>query len=406
MSPQGRCRSPELRAERGLLPAPFPLDFFGKLVWLDGRPLLTTIEPYRQRIFTDVLHTFDGERPRHNMALCGRAKKNWKTTDLILAGLYRFLVWPAPAGNDCFVLANDEGQAADDLDLAKKIIAANPILAREVELRAKEIIRRDGKGRLRILPAGDAIGAHGKTYLFIGFDEIHGYRSHDLFEALAPDPTRADALTWITSYAGIRHAPGVPLFDFMKAGRAGDDPRMYFSWYGADYTTDPDFAGDEVLLEARANPSMASWGNDGYLDQQRRRLPTHKFRRLHLNLPGAPDGAAFDADAVMAAIVTGRRRLERESDRSYFGFVDMSGGSADDAVLAIAHVDDERKRTVLDVLVSQTGKPPFMPNTASPGSPATPMPGRPSAPTSKTTASPIKSAGWPNPSSMTPWSRS
>ena len=26
-------------------------------------------------------------------------------------------------------------------------------------------------------------------------------------------------------------------------------------------------------LEQRANPSMASWGNDGYLAQQRKRLP-------------------------------------------------------------------------------------------------------------------------------------
>ena len=42
----------------------------------------------------------------------------------------------------------------------------------------------DAKGTLKILPAQDAIGAHGKTYLFVGFDEIHGYRNWDIFEAL------------------------------------------------------------------------------------------------------------------------------------------------------------------------------------------------------------------------------
>jgi hypothetical protein len=260
------------------------------------------------------------------------------------------------------VLANDEGQAADDLDLAKKLVTANPIIAREVEPRAKEIIRTDGRGRMQILPARDIAGSHGKTYLFIGFDEIHAYRSHDLFEALAPDPTRRDALTWITSYAGIRHAPGIPLYDLMQAGRRGDDPRMFFSWYGADFTTDSDFV--ESTPERRANPSMASWGNDGYLDQQRRRLPTHKFRRLHLNLPGAPDGAAFSADAVMSAIVSGRKRLDYEPGTGYAGFVDMSGGSSDDAVLAIAHYDAAIKRSVLDLLVAQTGKPPFNPRSA------------------------------------------
>jgi hypothetical protein len=342
---------------------PSPLDFFGRLRWLDNRPLLDTIEPYRRRIFTEALYTFDADgRPRYNLALCGRAKKNWKTSDLILASLYRFFAWQSPKGNDCFILANDEGQANDDLDLAKKIIRANPALEAACQLLTKEIVRRDGKGALRILPARDAVGAHGKTYLFAGFDEIHGYRNHDLFEALAPDPSRPDAMVWITSYAGIRHAPGIPLFDLMQAGKRGDDPRMYFSWYGGDWSTDP--AAADLPPEARANPSRASWGNDGYLDQQRQRLPAHKFRRLHLNLPGAPDGAAFSGEHIVAATVSGRRRLEREAGRRYVAFVDMSGGSSDDAVLGIAYADPESKRAVLACLVGQTGAPPFNPRDA------------------------------------------
>src|SRR5215470_18092871 len=123
----------------------------------------------------------------------------------------------------------------------------------------------------------------------------------------------------------------------MQTGRRGEDLRMFFSWYGGDFTTDPDFA--DKPPEQRANPSMASWANDGYLEQQRRRLPTHKFRRLYLNLPGAPDGAAFSADAVMNAIASKGRRLEPEVGTSYSAFVDMSGGSSDDAVLASAHRD-------------------------------------------------------------------
>ena len=340
-----------------------PLEFYSHLVWLDGRPLLDTIEPYRREILSDVLFTFDpGGRPTYNLALCGRAKKNWKTSDLILAAMYRFLAWPSDKGNDAFILANDEGQANDDLALAKKLIAVNPLLAQEVKVNSKEIERLDGRGALRILPARDTAGAHGKTYVFCGFDEIHAYRSHDLFEALAPDPTRPDALVWITSYAGIRHAPGIPLFDFMQSGRRGDDQRMYFSWYGGDFTTDASLVDAEP--EQRANPSMLSWGNDGYLDQQRKRLPTHKYRRLHLNLPGAPDGAAFDGDKVMSAIITGRKRLARVAGRTYHAFVDMSGGSSDDATLGISHFEPERGVAVLDALISQTGSPPFNPRDA------------------------------------------
>jgi hypothetical protein len=57
---------------------------------------MSTIEPYRRRIFGSVLYTFDEDgRLRYNPALCGRVKKNWKTADLILAGLYRLLTWPS-----------------------------------------------------------------------------------------------------------------------------------------------------------------------------------------------------------------------------------------------------------------------------------------------------------------------
>ena len=260
------ARKPGDRAPNG---APHPFDFFGRLVWLDGRPLISTIEDYRRELFSTVLWTFDPDgRPQFNQVLIGRGKKNNKTTDLILACLYRFLAWPSDSGNDAFILASDEGQAGDDLSLAKKLIAVNPILAAEVVVNAKVIERKDGKGALRILPARDIAGSHGKTFLFAGYDEIHSYRSHDIFEALAPDPTRHDVLTWITSYDSIRNAPGIPLFDFKALGRSGDDPRFHFSWYSADFCTDTDLA--DASPEAKANPSMASWNNPDYLAQQRR----------------------------------------------------------------------------------------------------------------------------------------
>src|SRR5262245_60148099 len=104
---------------------PSPAQFFAHLLWLDGRPLLDTIEPYRRKIMDDALYTFDADGcPRYNLILTGRAKKNFKTTDLILAAFYRFFVWLSASGNDCFLLANDEGQAADDLKLAKKLIGS------------------------------------------------------------------------------------------------------------------------------------------------------------------------------------------------------------------------------------------------------------------------------------------
>lgn len=341
-----------------------PLKFFSKLKWLDGRPLSEIIEPYRQRIFQQTLYTFDTNgRPRFNLALMGRAKKNWKSADLILAALYRLLAWKSHAGNQCYILGNDLDQANDDLELGKELIAANAILSNAVEVKQRVIERRDGQGFLEILPAGDVVGTHGKTYLFCGFDEIHGYRTWDLLEAMQLDPTRPDPLQWITSYASIHHKPGVPLFDLCKLGREAKDPRMLFSWYSSTYTTDPDF--ENASPEHRANPSMDTFQPD-YLEQQRRRLPSHKFRRLHLNEPGLPEGSAFTFEAIDGAIQRGITVRPYRPGITYFGFVDMSGGSNDDATLSICHLegDGEDSRAVLDVVMSQGQPAPFNPRNA------------------------------------------
>jgi hypothetical protein len=147
----------------------------------------------------------------------------------------------------------------------------------------------------------------------------------------------------------------------MSIGKAGTDPRMLFSWYSGDCTTDPQFA--ELPPEQRANPSMASWVDGAkYIEQQRTRLPSGRFRRLHLNLPGSPQGAAFDQAKILAAVVTGRRSLPPEAGRKYTAMVDMSGGSVDDAVLCLAHLED--RIAVIDLVEKQSGKPPFSPRQA------------------------------------------
>src|SRR6516162_1597189 len=108
---------------------------------------------------------------------------------------------------------------------------------------------------------------------------------------------------------------------------------------------------------------MASWPDgSAYLETQKIRLPTARYRRLHLNLPGAPQGAAFDQSKVLSCVVTGRRALPAEVGRKYSAFVDMSGGSSDDAVLAIAHA--EGRVIVLDLIEKQAGSPPFNPRDA------------------------------------------
>lgn len=337
------------------------LDFVRRLRWINGEPLTGYVEPYRRRLFEQFFGTFDGlSRPVYNLALCGRAKKNWKSADAMIGALWA-LFDDRCQGNEVYVVANDKDQARDDLELAKLLLKANPAIAELVTEKRNVIERNDGQGFVEILPAQDVAGAHGKTYRLLVVDEIHAYRTWDLLEAMALDPTRLDSQQWITSYASLFHAPGVPLFDLLKIGQSGKDPRMLLSWYAADFTTDPDF--EDATPEARANPSMESWGNPDYLEQQRRRLPAHKFRRLHLNLPGLPAGSAYQPEPVMEAFDRGSTRRKPESGITYRAFVDMSGGSSDDAVLAIGHTDAD-DRHVVDRLVDQGAVPPFDPRKA------------------------------------------
>jgi hypothetical protein len=338
------------------------LEFFGHLKWLDGSPLLDSIEAYRCRIFTQALDEVgpDG-RPKYNLILCGRGKKNWKSADAILACLYTLVIKRSHQGNDCFVLANDEGQASDDLVLAKRLIAVNPDLAAEIEPLAKELRLRDGTATLRILPSKDAVGQHGKSAAIVAFDEVWGYRTWDLLEALQPDPTR-DSICWITSYASVYNVAGAPLHDLLAIARSGRDRRMLCSWYSASWGTDPEFR-DLAEPEARANPSMASWPDGaGYLEQQRLRLPFSRYRRLHLNEPGAPTGAFFDQGKVLGAVISGRRSLPPQDRIAYAAYVDMSGGSSDDATIAIGHRDG--RVAVVDRVEKQAGSPPFDPRAA------------------------------------------
>lgn len=242
-----------------------PLQVFDLLHWIDGRPLLETMEPFRRRIFQEFYLTPgpDGQS-QYNLGLFGRAKKNWKSGDLVLSAFYNLLANPSPHGQQCYLYANDEDQADDDLDLAKKLVKANPALEADLIVKQKVIERKDGDGFIEIQPK-DAIGSHGKTYKFCGFDELHGYKDWSLLEALQLDPSRPEAVMWIASYAGYDQRQGVPLWDLYQAGVKGTDPRMYFSWYEGD----------------TANPSRLV--TPEYVAQQQRRLPWHIFRRLHRN---------------------------------------------------------------------------------------------------------------------------
>jgi hypothetical protein len=202
-----------------------PLRFFSKLKWLDGS--LLKILPYRQKIFSDLLYKFDDDDSLHySLALLLRGKKNDKSLDGMLAQLYALCAWKPVGDFTGQIVAFDEGQADEDLDLFKKLVRANPVLLDLLTIKQKSVERKDGKGFVEIIPGRDIQGQHGGKFDLLVIDEIHTQRDWNLLESLQPDPTR-QSLTWITSYNSIYHKPGVPLFDMLKQAWAGTDARMY-----------------------------------------------------------------------------------------------------------------------------------------------------------------------------------
>lgn len=300
------------------------------------------MEPYRREVLREALFTFrpDGS-PQYRRVLTGRAKKNSKTSDAVLAGLYKLLMWRTEGGrgNQVYFVASDMGQANDDLELCKLIVRRNALLDEELTIKSNLIERKDGEGFIEILPAGDALGLHGKTYLFLVVDELHTQKDYRVLEALEIDRTRPDAQQWFASYASMSRAIGVPINDMLKQHDRGSDPRLFVSWYaGTIEEANPSLNGPLGPMLEDINDALRS-------------LPSWIFRRLCLNLPGQPDGAAFNAEVVESCVIAERTVLPPFSDAVYSAFCDLSGGGADDATLAIAHARDGK--AVLSLLMDQ-----------------------------------------------------
>ena len=69
---------------------------------------------------------------------------------------------------------------------------------------------------MEVLPTGDAIGMHGKSYLLAIFDEIHGMKNYDVLTAMELDRSRPNAMQWIATYNSLYRDVGVPLVDMLK----------------------------------------------------------------------------------------------------------------------------------------------------------------------------------------------
>ncbi len=314
------------------------------MLWLDGRRMADVLMDFQK----DILKTFLATIRREDQTLWFKrglihiGKKNAKTLLLILSSMILLHTDKPHGRKGCQIIfiANDEDQADQNLDFAKKLYRINPILLDEVQIKNSIIELKSGGGYIEVVACGDVDGLHGRSYRLMACDELHAQTDYRALEALELDPTRPDAQQLFASYSPLTPTPGTPIVDMLRQNQDGVDPRLFV------------FSRSGSIEEA--NPAMGGplGSTHDEIESARFRLPTWHWRRLYLNLPGQGADSAYDAAAIEACVVKGRRSLPPQPGVTYIGFVDMSGGGSDDSTLAIAH-GDEQGLAVLDLVMDQ-----------------------------------------------------
>ncbi len=219
----------------------------------------------------------DGTRT-NNQALIGLSKKSGKST-MAAAVACHALFADGETEPEVYSAAGDKDQAKIVFNQTVKAIKRSPQLLAECKI-YKDTIETKRGGIYRAL-SSDAPGSHGLNASLVIWDEIWNQRDYDLWEALTHSPARKQPLHFIITYAGYEQVEGNLLWDLYQAGLKGEDPAFYMFW---------------------SHENHASWVTDEYLAQQRRRLPEHRYLRLHENRFTSGEYSFLSREDVEAAI--------------------------------------------------------------------------------------------------------
>jgi hypothetical protein len=232
------------------------------IVLEDGSPFGTKMEPWQAEDFAAVdagRHTYR-ERPRGHS----------KTFDLAV-DMVTEMVLGKPR-QKIYALAADEEQAKLlESDIAG-IFTRNPALRPLARVKYNEIIMRETGTVFRVLNS-NAPTLYGLRPDLVCVDELTEHRSRDAFDAI-----------WTAT--GKRPAARVH-----SISSAGWD-RTHFAWSIREHArTDPAWT---FLPRGQC----ASWISPAWLDQQRRTLPAHVFKRLHEGVWADAGGAWLSSEQV------------------------------------------------------------------------------------------------------------
>ena len=218
----------------------------------------------------------DGGRRWYREALIGIARKNGKSALTAGLALYHLTIG-GEQGGEVYSLAASRDQARIVFNVARAMVEASPLLARECRPYRSVIEHKESGSIYRTLSA-DAGLAHGYNPCAAIVDELHVHPDGELYEAMktAMGAREEPLLVSITTAGFDADSFCYQMFD---RARRGDDPRLLFRWWSAA----DGCPADDGRGWAAANP--ASWITDEFLAAQLASagLSENAFRRLHLN---------------------------------------------------------------------------------------------------------------------------
>src|SRR5262249_39246242 len=116
---------------------------------------------------------------------------------------------------------------------------------------------------------------------------------------------------------------------------------------------------DEILVWQSDTRTMNPIVSDSLIERELERDPEGASAEW-LGVVCADISACFPLEAIEVCVGSGRSELLPSVDVvPYFGFVDTSGGMSDSFTVAVAHVQQDGERVVIDAI--RASKPPFGP---------------------------------------------
>ncbi len=281
-----------------------PLAFLEDVLSLeDGRSYGANLDAWQRQDFENA---FSGAE-RH--IWWERPRGHSKTADAAALALYHVLSAP---GRRVYFAAVDRDQSALAHDSLRGFVQRSPLLRQSLKVDKWRVTAGSIDSALEVL-AADAASSWGLRPSLVVVDEFQAWRgapAEELFYSL---------------YSALGKVPGARM---LVSTTAGWD-RTSLCWKLRQQVR-----GDPAWLFSRRD-QCASWVSPDFLDQQRRILPEHVYRRLHLN-EWTEAGGAFLTFAEVESIFGGASVLEcREG--AHFIALDV-GLSHDASVAAVAHL--------------------------------------------------------------------